>query len=126
MNWLTSNIDYSKNLVGSGVDGARSVGRNMLHGEHVETVLSRSARNSWPSIAIGAGLGILCGCLATRRKIKYEKVFACGLLGGAVGLSTGLAWETRRLTGGMARGAIRNLGEARNAHWLARHPINYG
>ena len=122
MNWLKSNLDYGKSLVDSGVEGARSAGTTMLNGECLGSVLSHSAHKSWPSAVVGAGLGILCG-LAGRR--KTSAVFACGLLGGAAGFGAGLAWETRRLTESMARGAMKQMNGVRDAHWLERNPIDY-
>jgi len=124
MKWIKSNIDYGKSLVDTGVDGARSAGTAMLKGECVGSVLARSAIKSWPSVAVAAGLGVLCTCLATRKK-KPVTAIATGLLGGALGFGAGLAWETRRLTGSMARGAMKNVGIARDAHWLEKNPIDY-
>lgn len=125
MNWLESNLNYGKNLVGSSVEGARSAGRMMSEGECVGSVLAKSARDSWQVVAIGVGLGVLCGLLTTRRKSSAGKVLACSVVGGIVGLGAGMAWETRQLTGDMARGAIRNAKVVRDAHWLERHPIDY-
>jgi hypothetical protein len=124
MKWIKSNIDYGKSLVDTGVDGARSAGTAMLNGECVGSVLARSAAKAWPSVAIAAGLGVLCTCLATRKK-KPSTAIASGLIGGALGFGAGLAWETRRLTGSMARGAMKNVGIARDAHWLSKNPIDY-
>jgi hypothetical protein len=48
-----------------------------------------------------------------------------GLLGGAVGLGMGIAWQSRGLTACAAKGAWRNIGRVRDEHWLETHPIDY-
>ncbi|MGA8149565.1 MAG: hypothetical protein WB952_01210 [Terriglobales bacterium] len=48
-----------------------------------------------------------------------------GLLGGAIGLGAGIAWETRCLTARAAGGALKNIGKVRDEHWLTKHPIDY-
>jgi hypothetical protein len=125
MNWIESNLSYGKNLVESSVEGARSARKMTTEGECVGSVLTRSARDSWQLVSIGVGLGLLVGLLVTRRKPSPAKMLVCGLLGGVAGLGTGVAWETRELTGDMARGAIKNAKVVRDAHWLERHPIDY-
>ncbi len=48
-----------------------------------------------------------------------------GLLGGAIGLGMGIAWQSRRLTASAATGALRNISRVRDEHWLEVHPIDY-
>jgi len=124
--WLKSEVDYGRNLAGSGLQGARAAADSILHGEHVGKILGRSARASWAPTVMGAGLGALCGLLAQRRKPNAAAVAAMGVVGGVVGFTAGVAWETRQLSSGIARGAIRNIGTTRDSHWLGKHPINFG
>ena len=58
-------------------------------------VISRSARASWAPTVIGAGVGALCALLAQRRKPRPLAVVAMGVVGGFVGFTAGVAWETR-------------------------------
>jgi hypothetical protein len=124
--WLKSEVDYGRNLAGSGLQGARAAADSILHGEHVGKILGRSARASWAPTVMGAGLGALCGLLAQRRKPNVAAVAAMGIVGGVVGFTAGVAWETRQISSGIARGAIRNIGTTRDSHWLGKHPINFG
>jgi hypothetical protein len=75
---------------------------------------------------MGAGVGALCALLAQRNKPKNAVVFAMGVVGGFVGFSAGVAWETRQLSSEIARGAMRGIGSTRDSRWLGKHPINFG
>ena len=123
--WLKSEVEYGRDLADSGLQGARTACDSMLNGEAVGTVFSRSARASWAPTMMGAGVGALCGLLA-QRKPNTTAVLAMGVVGSFVGFTAGVAWETRQLSSGMARGAMRNIGSTRDLHWLDRHPINFG
>ena len=48
-----------------------------------------------------------------------------GLLGGVIGFAGSIAWATRHMTGGMARGALQKVNVVRDAHWLSKHPVDY-
>ena len=122
--WFKSGLEYSCDVVNSGFQGARSAGETALAGDSVRSVLSRSARSSWPSAAVGIGLGALGGLLLNKRRQAIRSV-ALGLLGGSVGFVAGMAWGTREFTGDVARGARRGMNAARDAHWLERNPIDY-
>jgi hypothetical protein len=74
---------------------------------------------------IGAYVGALGASLGQRRKPRYGVVLGASLLGAAIGLSTGMAWGTRRLAGDMARSAKKNIDTARDARWLEKNPIDY-
>jgi hypothetical protein len=124
--WLKSEVEYGRDLAGSGWQGARSVYDSILLGERAGAILGRSVRDSWAPTAMGAGVGALCGLLAQRRKPNTAVVVAMGVVGGVVGFTAGVAWDTRQLSSGMARGAMRNIGSTRDSHWLGKHPINFG
>jgi hypothetical protein len=120
--WLKSEVEYGRNLADSGWEGARTA----LEGQHVGAILGHSARASWAPTMIGAGVGTVCGLLLQRRKPQTAAVVALGVIGGVVGFTAGVAWDTRELSSGIARGAMRKIGSTRDSHWLDRHPINFG
>jgi len=124
--WLKSEVEYGRDLAGSGWQGARSAYGSLRQGEEVGEIVGRSLRASWAPSVMGAGVGALCALLAQGRRPKAAAVVAMGVVGGVVGFTAGVAWETRELSSGIARGALRNIGSTRDSHWLDRHPINFG
>lgn len=124
--WLKSEMGYGRDLAGSGWQGARAARDSILDGERVRAILGRSARDSWAPTVMGAGVGALCGLLVQRRKPNTAAVCAMGVVGGVLGFTAGVAWETRQLSSGIARGAMRKMGTTRDSHWLGKHPINFG
>jgi len=122
--WSKSNLDYGLKVLNSGLEGARSGREAFLHGEPLAPFLTESVRNAWELAAIGACIGVL-GSYPGPRPNSINRAFAYGFLGGAIGFGAGVAWESRRLTASVARGAVRNMGRARDEHWLERHPIDY-
>lgn len=124
--WLKSEVEYGRDLADSGWQGARVACDSILQGEPVGSILGRSIRASWAPTVMGVGVGTLCALLAKRGKPKTGAVVAMGLVGGAVGFGAGVAWDTRQLSSGMARGAMRRIGSTRDSHWLGKHPINFG
>jgi hypothetical protein len=46
-------------------------------------------------------------------------------LGAIIGLGTNMALSTRELTSEIVHEAVRNINTVRDAHWLAKHPIDY-
>jgi len=124
--WLKSEVGYGRDLADSGLQGARAAADSILHGEPVGEILGRSARASWAPTVMGAGVGAVCALLAHGRKPKNATVVVMGVVGGVVGFAAGVAWETRQLSSGIARGALRKIGTTRDSHWLGKHPINFG
>jgi len=124
-NWVKSNVDYGRSLAGSGLEGARAAKDELLHGEKVSTVLAESARKSWVPALAGIGVGVLVGYFANRKK-PASGVIAGSLIGGAVGFGAGVAWQTRQLSTGVAKGAIHGMREASDSHWLDKNPVNFG
>jgi hypothetical protein len=124
--WLKSEVEYGRDLADSGWQGARTARDSMLQGEPVGAIFTRSVRASWAPTVLGAGMGALCALLVQRRKPNTAAVIALGIVGGVVGFTAGVTWDTRQLSSGMARGAIRKIGTARDSHWLGKHPINFG
>ena len=124
--WIESNIDYGRSLISSGLEGARFAQKKTLEGAPLGSVLIVSVCNSWMPSVIGAYVGALGASLGHRRKTNYGAILGAGLLGAVIGLTTGMAWGTRRLTGGMARGAKKSIDVARDARWLEKNPVPYG
>jgi hypothetical protein len=124
--WIESNIDYGRSLISSGLEGARFAQKKTLEGAPLGSVLIGSVCNSWMPSVIGAYVGALGASLGHRRKTNYGAILGAGLLGAVIGLTTGMAWGTRRLTGGMARGAKKSIDVARDARWLEKNPVPYG
>ena len=124
--WFESNIDYGRSLISSGLEGARFAQKKTLEGAPLGSVLIVSVCNSWMPSVIGAYVGALGASLGHRRKTNYGAILGAGLLGAVIGLTTGMAWGTRRLTGGMARGAKKSIDVARDARWLEKNPVPYG
>lgn len=123
---IKSGMGYAGDLADTGWKGARDAGSVALKGEPVTRILTRSAQQSWAATLVGATVGALVGYLVDTKKPSISRVAACAVLGGTVGFGTGLAWETRELSSGMARGAMRNINKARDQRWLATHPIDFG
>ncbi|MDR3762597.1 MAG: hypothetical protein P4M01_00725 [Acidobacteriota bacterium] len=124
--WVKSEVDYGRNLAGSGWHGAREAAGTLLEGEGARAVWNRSLRSSWVPTAIGVGVGAVCALIAGGRRPKAGAVAAMSVAGGVAGFTAGVAWETRQLSSGIARGAMRGVGEARDSHWLSKNPINFG
>jgi hypothetical protein len=126
--WLRSNVDYGRNLILAGYDGAVSTTtrERALHGEPVSAVLTRSAGNSWMPAVVGACAGMLGTQLSQKQKSMNAFTVMGALVGAAVGFCTGLAWNTRHVTGVLAHEAMKATEPLRDAHWLERNPVNYG
>jgi len=122
--WLKSQLEYSHDLIHSAVEGARAAEEHALATEPVGVLLTRSARASLPWAAIGASLGLLA-VYAARKHRSTRNQLLFGLLGAALGFGTKAALSTRQLTGEMVHGAVRSVNSVRDAHWLAKHPIDY-
>jgi len=122
--WLKSGIAYGWDLLCSAVEGARSAGEQIRGEESPRSVLVRSARTSLVSAVAVASFGVVAGYWASKRKPAHNAV-AFGLLGAVIGFAAGMAWGTRHVTGGMARGAVKKMDSARDAHWLTKHPVDY-
>jgi hypothetical protein len=122
--WSKSNADYGRRLLDSGIEGARSGQEEFLHGEPLTPFLAGSVRCALKPAALGACIGVMVGYPVSRRK-SIARTLLFGLLGGAIGLGAGLAWESRRLTASVAGSALRNIARVRDEQWLANNPIDY-
>jgi hypothetical protein len=124
--WVRTNVDYGRSLLVAGYDGAVSTRQQALRGEPVATMLTRSAGHSWMPAVVGACAGALGTQFSNKQKSMNGLTVVGALLGAAVGFCTGLAWNTRHVTGTLAQAAVKATGPVRDAHWLARNPVNYG
>lgn len=122
-NWVKSNANYTWKLVHSAAEGARSGEGDFLHGEPLHSYVNQWARSALSSALIGAFLGAMGATSSNRR--KPIKAIAYGVLGCAVGFGAGFTWKSRRLGASMATSAWKNIGNARDEHWLERNPITY-
>jgi len=122
--WSKSSADYGREILNSGIDGARSGGEAFLHGESLGPFLGESVRDALKPAVLGACLGVLSSHSGYGQK-SLSRAFAFGLLGSAIGFGAGIIWESRHLTASAACSAMRNIGRVRDEHWLASHPIDY-
>ena len=123
--WLKSGIEYGWDLLRSAVEGARSAEEQIREEKSPGAVLRRSALSSLAPTVAAASLGLAAGYLVSRRKSGHRAAAAFGLAGAVIGFAGGMAWSTRHMTGDMARGAKKKIDATRNAHWLAKHPVDY-
>lgn len=113
---INSGVYYILGLIHAGMDGAAAARKaSLVPPDLILSILAGSAAGA----AVGAGSTIL-----TSRRSRYD-LATKSLIGGAVGLSCGLAWASRSLTRSMARGAMRSINLVREARWLERNPIDY-
>jgi hypothetical protein len=122
--WLKSGIEYGWDLLRSAVEGARSAEEQIREEESPGSVLRRSVLISLAPTVAAASLGLAAGYLVSRRKSAHRTA-AFGLAGALIGFAGGMAWSTRHMAGDMARGAKKSVDATRNAHWLAKHPVDY-
>jgi hypothetical protein len=122
--WSKSEVEYGRKVLGSGLEGARSGREAFLNGRPLTTFLSESVREAFKPAVLGACIGFLSS-YQSRRHRSIGRGLGVSWLYGAVGFSAGFAWASRRLTASMASGVRRNVGRARDEHWLEGHPIDY-
>jgi len=122
--WSKATVDYGRKVLNSGLNGARSGREAFLHGRSLGLFLRESRRDAWKPVLAGACIGVLSSYPGRHRK-SVTRAFVWGLLGAALGLGAGVAWNSRSLTASVANAALKNIGEVRDEHWLERHPIDY-
>jgi len=123
-NWSKSEFEYGRKVLNSALRGARSGREEFLKGTSLSPFLGEEVRNALKPAAVGAFIGLLGGFLGNHRS-PVGRALAFGLVGWAIGLGAGFAWQTRGLTECAASNAFRNIGKLRDEHWLERHPIDY-
>lgn len=121
--WSKSSADYSRKLVDSAVEGARTGEGRFLKEAPLVPFLNESARRAMGPAVVGACLGVLGGYLRERR--STPRTLADGLLGGAIGFGAGMIWENRELTASVFSSAWESMGKVRDEHWFEKNPIDY-
>jgi|SRR6201981_1800840 len=122
--WSQSEVEYGRKVLNSGLAGARSGQEAFLHGKPLTPFLGRVVRNASTPAALGAVLGVL-GSFQGQGPRCAKRAIGFGVLGWAIGLGIGVAWQSRGLTACAANSALRNIGRVRDEHWLESHPIDY-
>jgi hypothetical protein len=120
--WVKNSLNETRDFIGSTVEGANSAFKHA--GPETGPAFSQAVRHSWAAAAIGACIGVAGGIVNDDRKPARGAVVG-GFLGAAVGLSAGIAWNARSVISAIADSAAKNAVQLRDAHWLARHPIDY-
>jgi hypothetical protein len=122
--WSESEVEYGRKVLNSGLAGARSGREAFLNGRPLTSFLSEAIRSASTPAAVG-GLIAMLGSFPGHKHRSAGKTLVFGLLGWAIGLGTGIAWQSRAMTRCAANGAWRNIGRVRDEHWLETHPIDY-
>src|SRR5262249_10899427 len=122
--WSKDNVQYGKKLVSSGLVGARSAREQFFHDKPTRRVLDESIQRALKPAVIGACIGIV-GSYPGNRNRSAGRVLVFAGLGAAIGFAAGLGWQNRDLTACVASAALKNMGKARDEHWLEKHPIDY-
>jgi hypothetical protein len=122
--WSKSEVDYGRKILDSGLEGARSGEEEFLHARPLTPFVNESVRKALTPAVLGACLGMLSGYPANGHR-SIGRMLMFGLLGGAIGFGTGVAWESRELTASAARGALRNIHKVRDERWVEKHPVAY-
>ena len=122
--WSTSNLEYGRKVLSSGLEGARSGREAFLQGGCLTPFVRESVCHVWKSAVVGACVGAL-GSMSRNRHRSVSRTLAYGVMGSAVGFGLGLAWKSRRLTESIASGALQSIAKVRDEHWLESHPIDY-
>jgi uncharacterized protein YcfJ len=121
---LKSDFRFARNLVGAVLGATVAVAAKKSEPSAL-TALSRAAKTAWGPAMLGAAVGILASRPNKNQNAGYQTAVG-GLVGGAIGFCAGVAWESRQVTGAMARHAVSNVNVVRDARWLEKNPVAYG
>jgi len=119
--WVNSEVRYAGRLVEAGWDGAVSG----WHGGGGRIFPPAWIKAIWAPVTVGAALGVLSASLKKTQRTGKGMAWS-GLVGGALGFGGGMVWAAREATSAVARGSVRGLNTARDAHWLEKNPVAYG
>lgn len=122
--WSKSEVEYGRRVLNSGLEGVRTGQEAFLHGRPVTPFLHESFRKAFVPAAVGACVGVVSGCPKDGHR-SLGRLLTSGLLGGLIGLTAGVVWESRLLAASVAGGAVARIDETRGEHWLERNPIDY-
>ena len=121
---LGSCLTYSRVLIDSGMSGLRSGCESYLKGRTLTAAFGDPACRSLVFGALGTIAGLIPLFSGTRRE-RARRSLGYAAAGCAIGFCAAFAWQTRKLTSNMARGARKKIEATSNEHWLERHPIDY-
>ena len=125
--WSKSEVEYGRRVLNSGLEGGRSGQEAFLHGRPVSPFIRDSFRKAITPAVLGVlvgVVGVLTGCPQKGGR-SATRVLASGLLGGLIGLTAGVVWESRLLAASVAGGALSSIDKVRDEHWFERNPIDY-
>jgi hypothetical protein len=75
-------------------------------------------------VAVGAFLGIIAAHSPSKLpSLSGQALLA--ILGGVIGFGTSVVLTMRHAVAEAVRNALLNINRVRDAHWLAKHPIDY-
>jgi hypothetical protein len=114
---LKSEVIYARDIVKAGLDASASAGKP-------NGSLVRVSQSALAPAALGVAVGVLGVYLGRKGRLGNTAVLG-GLVGGALGFTSGMAWGTREQTLDRYRNAAQNVQAVRDAHWLAKNPIAY-
>lgn len=120
--WVTTELDYGRELLDSGLEGATDSRNQYLQGAPLDA--GELNRKALKLATVGICLGIMASYLDHRHK-PAVRAAVCGAVGGAVGFAASLMWSSHTLAETVARGALKNMSAVRDQHWLKSHPIDY-
>jgi hypothetical protein len=120
----TSEFEYGRRVLNSGLEGARSGRDAFLDGRSLTPFLIEAAKSALKPASVGACVGLLSGYRGSGHS-SISKILGFGFLGSLIGFASGVAWESRDLTASVAASAMKNIDNVRDEHWLQKHPIDY-
>jgi hypothetical protein len=106
---LRSEFIYARDIVKAGLDAAAS-------GENATANLAPAA--------LGVAIGVL-GVYLGRKGRMGNNALLGGLVGGALGFSSGVIWGTRDQARQGCVQAVHSVQAVRDAHWLEKNPVAY-
>jgi hypothetical protein len=106
---LKSEAIYARDIVKAGLDGATS---------------GKKAVTNLAPAAVGVAIGILGVYLGRKGRVGNSALLG-GLVGGALGFSSGVVWGTRQEARQGYRQAAQGVQAVRDAHWLEKNPVAY-
>jgi len=119
-----SEVDYGRKIFNSGLEGARSGREAFLCGRPFIPFFRESFCKALKPAGLGACVGVLTSYRENERR-SIGRVLASGVLGGLIGLASGLVWQARFLAASTTGGAVEKIASVRDAHWLEKNPIDY-
>jgi ADP-ribosylglycohydrolase len=69
---VKDNLAYSKDLVGSGIEGARQARKAVMTAEDTTDLVTEAAQESWQAGTIGVMVGAILGALADVRGLVFH------------------------------------------------------